>query len=453
MDYQVMPDLTAEEYSELKADIAQRGVMVPVEMDEQGNVLDGHHRLRACEELGISEYPKVIRAGLTEEGKRAHARKLNMARRHLTQEQRRELIRGQLRETPEISDRQMASALNVSPTTVGTIRRQMEGAGQLSKLDSSIGADGKERPRQVERHLAPDVTPPCEGPSVEVETEIPPAPIDEPPAPEPIDERPVSVFAPTRREERALQRPEVVELMKETGAGPIAAVKQVEREARAERKAYALSDEIPDDACRLFAADIRGGLPEIEDESIDVIITDPPYPREYLPLYEDLSRLAARVMKPGGSLIVMTGQSYLPEVMARLSESMTYHWCMAYLTPGGQSPQLFHKKVNTFWKPVLWYVKGEYDGDWSGDVLKSPVNDNDKRFHEWGQSIGGMREIVERFTDPGAVVLDPFLGGGTTGVVTVCMGRRFVGADIEQSNIDIAWSRISEAWSSERCQG
>lgn len=49
--YQVMPELTAEEYSELKADIAERGVMVPIEYDEQGNVLDGYHRLKICEEL------------------------------------------------------------------------------------------------------------------------------------------------------------------------------------------------------------------------------------------------------------------------------------------------------------------------------------------------------------------------------------------------------------------
>ena len=40
--YQVMPDLTPEEYAELKSDIASRGVMVPVEFDEAGNVLDGH---------------------------------------------------------------------------------------------------------------------------------------------------------------------------------------------------------------------------------------------------------------------------------------------------------------------------------------------------------------------------------------------------------------------------
>ena len=116
MDYQVMPELGEEEYRELKEDISQRGVMVPIEFDEFGNILDGHHRLKICQELGIKEYPKVIRAGMTEEEKRTHARKLNMARRQLSQEQRRELIRQQLKETPEKSDRQIAAGLGVDKT-------------------------------------------------------------------------------------------------------------------------------------------------------------------------------------------------------------------------------------------------------------------------------------------------------------------------------------------------
>ena len=48
MKYQVMPPLSPEEYAALKADIATRGVLFPVEYDEDGNILDGHHRVKAC---------------------------------------------------------------------------------------------------------------------------------------------------------------------------------------------------------------------------------------------------------------------------------------------------------------------------------------------------------------------------------------------------------------------
>lgn len=43
--FQVMPPLSPDEYAELKADISARGVMVPIENDEDGNILDGHNDL------------------------------------------------------------------------------------------------------------------------------------------------------------------------------------------------------------------------------------------------------------------------------------------------------------------------------------------------------------------------------------------------------------------------
>ncbi len=234
------------------------------------------------------------------------------------------------------------------------------------------------------------------------------------------------------------------------------AIKNVEKlkktTERLERKQYTLQEKLPADACKLFQADIRDGLPQISDESVDFIITDPPYSREYIPLYGELSKVAARVLKDGGSLVCMVGQSYLPEIVAELSKSMNYHWCMCYLTFGA-SPQLWQKRTNTFWKPLLWFVKGKYTGDWNGnDVMQS--TGNDKKFHQWGQSIGGMKDIVERLTNPNDVVLDPFLGGGTTGVTAILSGRKFIGADIEQKCLDTTLERVKESYgSSERKNG
>ena len=188
--------------------------------------------------------------------------------------------------------------------------------------------------------------------------------------------------------------------------------------------------EVPEgEGFRVVTGDFRTA--EIEAESVDWIITDPPYPAEFLPLYADLSAFAERVLKPGGSLVAMVGQSYLPAVMAQLGEHLTYQWTLAYLTPGGQAVQVWDRKVNTFWKPLLWYVKGEYAGQWVGDVTRSNVNDNDKRFHGWGQSESGMADIIERFTYPGQLILDPFGGGMTTGIVANALGRRFIGIEID----------------------
>lgn len=143
--FQVMPALSDDDFALLKSDIEARGVLVPVEYDEAGAILDGHHRVRACQELGVTDWPRLIREGLTDEEKRIHARQLNLARRHLNREQKRELVADQLRDTPEKSDRQVAAGLGVSPTTVGSVRKEVEPTVQDGQLKKRVGKDGKAR--------------------------------------------------------------------------------------------------------------------------------------------------------------------------------------------------------------------------------------------------------------------------------------------------------------------
>jgi N6-adenosine-specific RNA methylase IME4 len=74
--------LRPEEHDALQTDIARRGVLVPVEIDEHGQILDGHHRAAIARQLGLP-CPAIVRAFPTEEAKREHVLKLNLARRHL----------------------------------------------------------------------------------------------------------------------------------------------------------------------------------------------------------------------------------------------------------------------------------------------------------------------------------------------------------------------------------
>jgi len=141
--YQLLDPLSPEDFKALEADILERGVMVPIELDEDGNVLDGYHRLLICEKHKISDYPKVIRRGWTEEQKRTHARRMNLARRHLTREQRRELIKDQLREAPDQTDRKIAAQLGVDHKTVGKVRGKLEQGGEVPQVKQRAGRDGK----------------------------------------------------------------------------------------------------------------------------------------------------------------------------------------------------------------------------------------------------------------------------------------------------------------------
>lgn len=141
--YQVMPDLSLEDYAELKADIAARGVQVAVEYDEDGNIMDGHHRVRACKDLGIKDWPRVVRVGMTDEQKINHALKLNLARRQLSQEQ----IRQHMTELRKKgwSIRRIAEATD---TSVGAVHKA---TSQVFTDEHVVGKDGKIYPRQVER--------------------------------------------------------------------------------------------------------------------------------------------------------------------------------------------------------------------------------------------------------------------------------------------------------------
>jgi len=167
----------------------------------------------------------------------------------------------------------------------------------------------------------------------------------------------------------------------------------------------------------------------------DAVITDPPYPKEFLPCFTVLAESCQHANVP--LVAVMSGQSYLPEVFARLCRNLKYRWTLAYMTPGGQAVQQWQAKVNTTWKPVLLFGEAV---EWFGDVAVSKLND--KRFHNWGQSESGMADLVERLTKPGQLICDPFLGGGTTAVVALALGRRFVGCDIDKVCVEQARARV-----------
>ncbi len=138
--YQVMPALTPEEYAALKASIAEYGVLLPIQFDDEDNVLDGHHRLRACEELGIKDYPSIIRVGLSEDEKIELIVALNLDRRHLTPEQRQEIVVN-LREQGW-SLRRIGESLAVDE---GTVRGDLARA-EYSAPEKVTGKDGKSYP-------------------------------------------------------------------------------------------------------------------------------------------------------------------------------------------------------------------------------------------------------------------------------------------------------------------
>jgi len=82
----------------------------------------------------------------------------NLHRRHLTAEQKRDLIAKLIKATPEKSDRQIAETVKASPTTVGTVRAEMEATGDVSKLDTRTDSKGRKQPARKTTTKPPPVS-------------------------------------------------------------------------------------------------------------------------------------------------------------------------------------------------------------------------------------------------------------------------------------------------------
>jgi len=114
--------------------------------------------------------------------------------------------------------------------------------------------------------------------------------------------------------------------------------------------------------------DFREVLADLHD--IDAVITDPPYPHEFIPLLEDLAAWADKVLKPDGVLAVLMGQTYLPEVYRLLDGHRPYRWTGCYLTPGNGYASMA-RRVQSNWKPLIVYGGGPR----FADIIRSEGQD------------------------------------------------------------------------------
>jgi len=132
--FQPMPELTTEQYDALKADISLHGIVVPIVVDQYDRVLDGHNRFRIAAELKI-DCPREVHHVVDDDEAADLAVTLNCARRHLTREQVREVIAGELTRRPGDSDRAIARRVGCDHKTVGAVRSGE--VPQVPKLDTT----------------------------------------------------------------------------------------------------------------------------------------------------------------------------------------------------------------------------------------------------------------------------------------------------------------------------
>jgi len=189
--------------------------------------------------------------------------------------------------------------------------------------------------------------------------------------------------------------------------------------------------------------DFRTILPSIPDGCVDLIFTDPPYDKETIPLYEDMAREAARILRPGGSLICYLGQYATADVCELVSKHLQFYWtlCCYHEGPG---QVLSMRGIRAKWKPMLWFVNGTGRFDTASIVEDLVVSHKEKSSHPWQQSVVEARYYIEKLTPAGGLVVDPFCGGGTTALAAKQAGRKWITCELDEDYAAIATQRINE---------
>jgi len=211
---------------------------------------------------------------------------------------------------------------------------------------------------------------------------------------------------------------------------------------RSAEKAEAVKRRRNIDGLRL--GDFREIGNKIPDDSVDLIFTDPPYDRKAIELFDGLGEFAARVLRPGGSLIAYIGQIQLPDAVADLSKHLRYWWTCSCYHSGPTLLRMNEYGIVNGWKPMLWFVKGTR-GDKTTFVNDVATGTREKSHHEWQQSEAEARYFIELLTEKDGFVVDPFCGGGTTPAACIALERQWAAFEIDEATISNAAERVIQS--------
>jgi DNA modification methylase len=197
---------------------------------------------------------------------------------------------------------------------------------------------------------------------------------------------------------------------------------------------------------KIILGDFRDVLKNIPDDSIDMVITDPPYPKKYSYVWEPLFEESARVLKPRGNFISLCGHYQLPLVLSTGEKYLRYWWIL--WMKQSRLNRLIGKGVAVLGKPAVWFLK-ERRRDFRVykfpiDTITSSLSEDKfaKEYHKWGQSVNWFAHYIGELTLPGEVVLDPMCGSGSSIIACKLLDRHFIGVDNDPHAVETTRQRL-----------
>ena len=195
---------------------------------------------------------------------------------------------------------------------------------------------------------------------------------------------------------------------------------------------------------RLVADDFDNIACLLAPESIDLILTDPPYPRrQFIPCWELLAKWAPVLLKDGGSLISIVPHYIVEDAVSIMKGRLKYRWIHNMDQEAGQHPRMA-MGIEVCWKPNLHYVKRAYPHGRGFMRDKVIIPSKEKELHEWQQSEIWADYFIRKLSEPGDTVLDPFCGTGTVPLVATRLKRHFIAVDEDTESIATATRRLAD---------
>lgn len=199
-------------------------------------------------------------------------------------------------------------------------------------------------------------------------------------------------------------------------------------------------------------------LKQIPNKSVDLVLTDPPYGVNKA----EWDKIAptkwckeiSRVMKNNATLLIFCGKQNRFEVEKVLRETGLIFWQeLIWLYKNGGITR--KNSYNGHHEPILWFVKNKENfhldfedalwiDTWTVIDHSRPQSNfkKDKKIHPTQKSRDVIKRLIKYHSKKGDIVLDPFMGSGTTAVAAKQLSRHFIGCEINKDYIKLAKKRI-----------
>ena len=228
----------------------------------------------------------------------------------------------------------------------------------------------------------------------------------------------------------------------------------------------------------ILCGDVLELLPQLPSASVDLVCVDPPYDlgkhyghmidskawHEYESFTVEWLSQCKRVMRQTGSIYVFMGVRFISRLYLILEEMgfcfngwITWNYTQGMGRTKGFSPRhedilYFTKSANFTFNiddirvPQKYYrqrnnMKGANPGDvWSFSHVHYCAAEREK--HPTQKPEGAIERIIMASSNEGDLVLDPFIGSGTTARVASVLGRHFVGIELNPDYVELAGRRL-----------